>query len=330
MKQINWGIIGCGKVTEKKSGPAFHKVEGSHLVAVMRRTAGLAKDYARRHDVPMWYNNASDLIHDPQVNAVYVATPPSTHAQYAIQAMQAGKPVYVEKPTARTYAECKEMIRISKKTGMPLFIAYYRRRLPGFLKIKEWIGAGKIGTPRLVVLHLLLPPRPEDMNADTLPWRVNPEIAGAGYFYDLASHQLDILDYLFGPIKKAQSVVTNFAGLYKAEDTVMANFTFESGMMGQGMWHFAAAPEDQTDTLSIYGSEGSIHFTTYEVIPVRLVTKAGTEEFHYTNPENIQYNLIKSMVEDLQGKGRCPSTGQTAARTNRVLEDIVKPYYSKG
>ena len=324
-REINWGIIGCGNVTEKKSGPAFNKVEGSRLVAVMRRDAAKAEDYARRHGVPRWYNDADRLIGDPEVNAVYIATPPSSHAEYAIAAMRAGKAVYVEKPMARTYAECLEMNRVAEETGMPLFVAYYRRRLPGFLRIKEWLDEGRIGTPRLVVLHLLLPPRPEDYDRDNPPWRVIPQIAGGGYFYDLASHQLDILDYLFGPIKSVQSVVRNMAGLYEAEDTVLANFSFENGTEGQGLWHFTAAPQDKTDTLTIYGSEGSIHFSTYEVIPVTLKTDTGTEVYEYSNPENIQYNLIKSIVEELQGKkDACPSTGITAARANRVMEEILE------
>ncbi|MCD6200242.1 MAG: Gfo/Idh/MocA family oxidoreductase [Bacteroidales bacterium] len=331
MKQINWGIIGCGKVTEIKSGPAFNKVEGSRLVAVMRRDTARARDYARRHGISRWYDKAQDLINDPEVNAIYVATPPSSHAEYAIAAMRAGKPVYVEKPMARTYEECLEMNRVSAETGMPLFVAYYRRRLPGFLKIKEWLETGKIGTPRLVSLRLLLPPRREDLDRHNPPWHVIPEISGAGYFYDLASHQFDILDYFFDPVKKTQSVVTNMAGLYEAEDTVVADFTFDTGVLGQGMWHFAAAPEDKTDTLTIYGSEGSIHFSTFETIPVRLVTGTGTREYHYNNPENIQFNLIKTVVAELQGKGKglCPSTGISAARTSRVLENIVKSYYVK-
>lgn len=330
MKQINWGIIGCGTVTEKKSGPAFQKATGSQLVAVMRRDASLAADYARRHNVPRWYDRASDLIHDPDVHAIYVATPPHVHAQYAIEAMKAGKPVYVEKPMARTYAECLKMNRVSEETGIPLFVAYYRRRLPGFMKVKEWVTSGKIGTPRIVSLRLLLPPRSDDQDSTHLPWRVKPEIAGAGYFYDLASHQLDILDYFFGPIREVQSIVKNTAGLYEAEDTVFANFSFETGVTGQGVWHFAAAPGDHTDTIDIYGSEGSIHCSTYKIIPVKLVTKEGTTEYTYTNPENIQYNLISTVVGELLGQGHCPSTGITAARTNRVMEEMIKPYYVRG
>ncbi|NCB07478.1 MAG: Gfo/Idh/MocA family oxidoreductase, partial [Bacteroidia bacterium] len=98
MESVRWGIIGVGNVTEVKSGPAFYKTEHSKLVAVMRRDAEKAADYARRHGVEKWYSNATDLINDPEVDAVYIATPPDSHARYAMEAMRAGKPVYVEKP----------------------------------------------------------------------------------------------------------------------------------------------------------------------------------------------------------------------------------------
>jgi len=139
MKTLRWGIIGCGDVTELKSGPAFSKVEGSELQVVMRRDLIMVQDYAKRHQVPQWTVNADSLINNKDVDAIYVATPPGVHAEYAIKAMKAGKPVYVEKPMAATYAQCQEMLKVSNETGVPLFVAYYRRTLPGFLKVKELI-----------------------------------------------------------------------------------------------------------------------------------------------------------------------------------------------
>ena len=137
MEIIKWGIIGCGNVTEVKSGPAFQKAPNSALVAVMRRDAALAEDYAKRHNVPKWYSNAEDLINDPEVDAIYIATPPSSHKEYTILCAKARKPVYVEKPMALTFEECNEMINTCKEHNVPLFVAYYRRALPRFLKIKE-------------------------------------------------------------------------------------------------------------------------------------------------------------------------------------------------
>ena len=100
MEHVRWGFIGCGEVTEKKSGPAFNLIEGSEVVAVMSRRADRAQSYAERHGVKRWYTDPQALLNDPKVNAVYIATPPSTHATYAIMAMKSGKAVYVEKPMA--------------------------------------------------------------------------------------------------------------------------------------------------------------------------------------------------------------------------------------
>jgi predicted dehydrogenase len=323
LKEIHWGIIGCGDVTEKKSGPAFNKVEGSSLVAVMRRSAPLAKDYAIRHGVPKWYSNADDLIKDPDINAVYIATPPSAHAAYAIQCMQEGKPVYVEKPMASSYSECLQMNRIAADTGVPLFTAYYRRTLPYFLKVKELLEQESIGRILLVSLSLHVPPRPEDYHADHLPWRVLPSIAGAGYFYDLASHQLDLLDFFFGPVTEASGKTYNRGGLYKAEDTVFARLAFKNGAIALGSWCFVVDPQCHQDEIVITGTEGKISFSTFGFTPVVLEKKGIRSEYLPPSPENIQYFLIKSVVEVLQGKGICPSDGANGERANRVMDLIL-------
>lgn len=198
MKQINWGFIGCGEVTEKKSGPAFNSIEGSQIVAVMSRSEQKARSYAERHHIRKWYKDAQSLIDDPDVNAIYIATPPSSHATFAIMAMRAGKPVYVEKPLAASYEDCIRINRISEQTGVPCFVAYYRRYLPYFQRVKHIIDEGEIGKVINVQVRFSVPPRDLDYNTpDKLPWRLQPDIAGGGYFYDLAPHQLDLLQHIF-------------------------------------------------------------------------------------------------------------------------------------
>jgi len=329
LNKVNWGIIGCGNVTELKSGPAFNKVEHSLLVAVMRRNAALAEDYAKRHGVPKWYSDADQLINDPEVNAVYIATPPDTHASYAIQAMQAGKPAYVEKPMARNYQECQEMMRVSEETGIPLFVAYYRRTLPAFLKVKELIDGGIIGKPLTVNvrLHKSVPER--DLKPETQFWHVNPEIAGAGYFYDLASHQLDYLDFVFGPVIQVHGIAANQAGYYPAEDTVTGTFLFGNGVIGTGSWCFVVAKGSEEDTIEITGTKGKLSFSSFQHGDVKLTTPEGTVSFSSQNPENIQHNLIRQVVQELRGEKKCVSTGISAARTSWVLEEMVKEYYKK-
>lgn len=332
MQQINWGIIGCGDVTEMKSGPAFNKIPGSKMVAVMRRNAEKAQDYAWRHGVPKWYDDADQLINDAEVNAVYIATPPSSHAEYTLKVADAGKPVYVEKPIARNYEECQEMIRACNDSGVPLFVAYYRRRLPRFLKIKELVDLGAIGEVRYVNVQLTHPVKKADLNRENLPWRVLPEIAGGGYFFDLASHQLDLLDYIFGPIESANGIAANQAALYPAEDIVCGNFKFASGVLGSGVWCFTVSETSRQDRTEIVGSKGKIVYSTFEhESPIEVYAELNpdrvpgkVEEFLPPTPEHIQQPLIRTIVEELRGQGHCPSTGVTAARTSWVMDEMVK------
>lgn len=323
MDQVRWGMIGCGDVTEVKSGPAFRKAEGSQLVAVMCRTAERAKDYAGRHGVPKWYDDAERLIHDPDVDAIYVATPPEAHAEYTIRAAEAGKPVYVEKPMGRSHAECRRMIDACQKAGVPLFVAYYRRCLPKFLKVKELVASGAIGDIRFVDITLLRPPEPHDFDRDNPPWRVVPELAGGGYFVDLAPHQLDFCDYAFGPITAARGRVANQAGLYPAEDVVCADFAFENGALGSGRWCFSVSEESRKEEMEIIGSRGRISYNVFGPGPVRLETAGMVEEFTLPTPEHIQQPLIQTVVDELRGRGKCPSTGATAARTDWVIDQIL-------
>ena len=328
MNTIQWGIIGCGDVTEVKSGPAFQKAENSMLAAVMRRDAEKAEDYAKRHNVPNWYSDANDLIYDPDVQAVYIATHPDTHMEYTIKVAEAGKAVYVEKPMARSHDECKKMIQACAKAKVPLFTAYYRRSLPRFIKIRELLIDQQIGNVRFVrVLHYM-PPFEADYHPDNLPWRVITDIAGAGYFMDLASHTFDILDYFLGPVKKVQGIVANQADLYMAEDIVTANFHFESGVLGSGLWAFNAA--HQEDVVEIVGSKGKITFSMFSNTPVMWYSGKKKKSFKIKHPAHIQQQHIQSIIHELNNNGICPSNGRTAARTNYVMDQVLKDWRKLG
>jgi len=324
MKTIRWGIIGCGKVTEVKSGPGFQEANHSQLVAVMRRNGELAKDYALRHNVPKWYDNADELINDTDVDAVYIATPPAFHKEYTLKCAEAGKPVYVEKPMARNFEECMAMVEACEIAGVPLFVAYYRRALDRFNKIKELIDSGKIGEVRFVTITLYRKLIQVDLNSGKLPWRVIPEIAGGGEFLDLASHTLDALDYILGPISQARGYAANQAKMYDAEDIVCASLSFKSGVKGTGMWCFSSFTN--YDMNEIVGSKGKVSFSTFGVEPVILTTNEGITPFSIINPVHIQKQLIQSIVNDLSGVGTCPSKGISASRTNRVMDEILKDY----
>lgn len=318
MDTVRWGIIGCGNVTEVKSGPGLQQATGSELVAVMRRDGDRARDYAQRHGVARHYAEADALIEDPAVNAIYVATPPDSHAEYTARAARAGKPVYVEKPMARTHAECLQMVDACTRAQVPLFVAYYRRALPYFLKVKQLVETGAIGAVRSV--HIALYQSPPVIDPAHPPWRVVPSIAGGGLFFDLASHQFDLLDFLFGPIKEASGAVACHDKRYAAEDTVSATFRFASGLTGSGSWCFCAS--ERTDRIELIGERGRIECSTFSFEPIVLHSD-GAQHFDIAPPSHVQQPLIQTVVDALRGRGCCPSTGASGARASWVLEQIV-------
>ena len=324
MKQINWGFIGCGEVTEKKSGPAFNEVEGSRVIAVMSRTEKRARSYAEHHHVPKWYTDAQEIINDPDINAVYVATPPSSHATYAIMAMHAGKPVYVEKPLASSYDECARINRASELTGVPCYVAYYRRYLPYFQRVKKIITDGVIGKITNVQIRFSVPPREfDDASRKNLPWRLQPEIAGGGYFYDLAPHQLDLMQDIFGVITEASGISTNRGGFYEAEDSVSACFQFENGVPGSGSWCFVGHHSAEEDCIEVVGMEGMLSFSVFNYDPILLVTSEGTKSITVPNPPYVQLPIIRSVIRDLQGIDICTATSVSATPVNWVLDRIL-------
>ena len=320
---VRWGIIGCGDVCEKKSGPAFYKAEHSALTAVMRRDGAKVADFARRHGVPKYYTRAEDLLADPQVDAVYVATPPSTHREYALMAMRAGKPVYVEKPMGMDYAQCTEMLKVSEETGQKLFTAFYRRGLPYFLKVKSLLDGGAVGKVLTVGIRHCRAPLPSDLQPGGQSWRVDGGIAGEGYFYDLAPHTFDILDFLLGEIADACGYAENRGGLYAVKDTVSASFRCKSGAPGTGAWCFVAPESSAEETVEIVGTAGKLCFSVFSFAPIRLVHGIETESYPVETPEHVQQPLIQEVVNDLRGIGQSPSTGANGARTAWVMDRIM-------
>jgi predicted dehydrogenase len=322
VERVRWGIIGVGDVTERKSGPGFQQAERSELVAVMRRNGELAAAYARRHDVPRWYDDADELINDPEVDAVYVATPPDSHREYVVRVARAGKHVYVEKPMARTALECEDMISACDEAGVGLFVAYYRRALPRFVAVKEILDSGRIGELRVVSIRN---ERPAPMGeVDDEGWRVDPKISGGGHFVDLGSHILDLLDWLLGPVTHAAGVATNRGGRYPAEDLVTAVLSFRSGVEGVGVWNYDSF--QHKDEVEITGTAGRLRFSCFADEPLQLLTAGGVEQITAPYPETVQLPLIQTVVNALTGHGESPSDGDSAVRTTRVIDALLSDY----
>lgn len=319
MNEIRWGIIGCGDVTEKKSGPAFNKVANSTLVAVMRRNAAKAADYAKRHGVPKWYADAQQLIDDPEINAVYIATPPSSHREYALAALQAGKHVYVEKPMALSASQCREMVEAAKQYPTKLTVAHYRRQVPIFKKIKELIVSGSIGDIRFADLKMLQPAKPALVAQTEESWRTNPAISGGGLFHDLAPHQLDLMLYYFGDAKNFCGIGCNSEKSNSADDTVSGQILFEDGIVFNGLWCFNVPENEALDVCTIIGSKGKIAFAVFGNY-IEITRDGATQKLEFQMPEHIQQPMIEQVVQYFLGNGENPCEGEIGVRVMEIMD----------
>ncbi|MDC0009129.1 Gfo/Idh/MocA family oxidoreductase [Winogradskyella sp.] len=317
---IKWGIIGCGNVTEVKSGPAYSLVEGFEIIAVMRRTLELAKDYAKRHHIKAYYDNAEALINNPEVDAVYIATPPDSHHFYALKVAEAGKICCIEKPMALSYSECLEVSNTFSGLNLPLFVAYYRRSLPRFNKIKSLLADKSIGEVRLINWCFSRTASANDQS-NAYNWRTDAKVAPAGYFDDLASHGLDLFIYLLGDIKQASGVSLNQQNLYTAKDAISGSWLHDTGVLGSAYWNFGTYKHE--DKVRIIGSKGEIAFSVFLEEPIELITSSEHKVFSINNPKHIQQFHIENMKQHLDGRITHPSTGVTATHTAWVMDAVL-------
>jgi predicted dehydrogenase len=321
MGKINWGIIGCGDVAEVKSGPAFNKVNKSSLVAVMRRDAEKAKDFALRHQVPKWYADAASLINDPEVNAIYIATPPSSHEEYVLAASEAGKPVYVEKPMSVNSAAASRMAKTALAKNIKLVVAHYRREQPLFKKIKQLIDDKAIGEIRFARIEVRKKPvSAQEMANPGRAWRVDAAVAGGGLFNDISPHQLDMMYYFFGEIEKAAGVAVNQQKLYQADDLVAGNILFKNGIIFSGVWCFNAAEDMEEDNCEIIGSAGKINFSFFEHKPVLIIRNGKTETISFDPLPHVQQPMIQQVVNYFLGEGPNPCRGDEGVTVMELID----------
>lgn len=321
-KIIRWGIIGAGDVAEIKSGPGFYKAPNSQLVAVMRRNADKARDFAKRHQVPLWYSDADALLANPDIDAIYIATPPAQHKDYALAALKAGKDVYIEKPVTLNAAECVEIIAARDKSHQKVCVAHYRRLLPCFIKMRELVLGGAIGTPLLARLDMLQPAASKLIAQTDENWRVNPALSGGGLFHDLSPHQLDLMLHWFGPVVDASGFATNQAGLYPADDCVIGWARFASGVEFQGRWHFAVPTSETRDECEIIGTKGrgTINFFGEQVI--RLYRDGDMQEFRLPNPPHIQQPMIEAVNRYFLEGGENPCSLEEALDVMELIDNF--------
>jgi predicted dehydrogenase len=337
MKTIRWGMIGCGEVARTKSGPGLIRAAHSELVAVVDRNAGRAESFAREHGVARWHDEVDALLRADDVDVVYVATMTESHRDLVLRCAAAGKAVLTEKPMAMNPADCVAMTAACRAAGVPLWVAYYRRALPRFLKVRDLVADGAIGEVRMVISrHFQRIPSPEEMRGPFWGWRLDPARSGGGIFFEAVGHTLDILDFILGPVDSVHAFAANQAGAYPPEDVVAATFRYASGAHGSGAWCFSADCDDEGN--EIVGTKGRITFSTFPPlsppagrppVPIRLVRGDAVESFPVADPPYVHQPLIQTIVDEMNGAGRCPSTPETALRTARVIDACLAEFNAR-
>ena len=318
---LRWGIIGCGDVTEVKSGPPFKNTEGFELAAVMRRDLDKLKDYARRHEIDTYYTDADALIHSAEIDAVYIATPPDTHKFYGLKVAKAGKPCCIEKPLAPCYADSIAIFNAFENKGIPLFVAYYRRSLPRFTQVNDWLQSEAIGKVRHINWQLSTAPSETDTSG-RYNWRTDPKVAPGGYFDDLASHGIDLFTFILGDIIEAYGISLNQQDLYQAKDAITACWLHKGEVTGSGNWNFGC--DRNEDRVEILGSKGKIQFSIFQDNPLILDSIDRQLEVLIEHPKHVQQFHIENMKRHLLEENYAhPSTGRSAAHTSWVMDKIL-------
>ncbi len=312
---ITWGIIGCGNVTEVKSGPAFNKVRNSNLHAVMRRDADKAADYALRHNVQKWFNDAYALINDSSVNAIYIATPPSTHEEYAIASIKAGKHVYVEKPVTTDAAAARRIAESAKAHNIKMTVAHYRRQMPIFKKVKQLLDDNVIGHVLSINMNFFQAGKKET----TENWRLDPAVSGGGYFHDLAPHQLDLMLYFFKPPVYVNGVSLNQGHYYAADDAVACTMLFENGAVFNGTWLFSAPESLERDSCEIIGTKGVITFSVFDMKQIAV----NGEIIPFKPLQHVQQPMIEKVVEFFSGRASNPCSGDDGYTVMWMIDQIT-------
>ncbi len=320
MDQVRWGIIGCGDVCEKKSGPAFYKTPHSTLASVMRRDASKAADFAHRHGVAKSTDDADAIIRDPEIDIVYIATPPGSHCDYALKVADAGKHCYVEKPMARHATETKRMVDAFAEKNLKLFVGYYRRTLPIFVKAKQLLDDGAIGTLTGISHRHASAAHRRDAG-----WRIIVADSGGGLFLDLASHVFDALDFIAGAFENVHANAANVASNNDVEDVVSVTWRNDKGVVGSSYWNFAS--DQSEDVIELTGTDGKLSWPSFGGSAVKLWRGKDLQQFDAPYPEHVHQPLVQTIVDELRDRGTCPSTGATAHRTQVVMDQCLNNYY---
>jgi len=318
--RIRWGLIGCGDISRKRVAPALRDHPNCELLAVSRAQAHQAEAFAKEFGAPAWYETWEELIGDPEIDAIYIATPVHLHAVQTIAAARAGKHVLCEKPMAMNVVECDQMIDAAKENGVRLGVAYYRHFYPVVRRFREVIASGEIGVPVLAQINAFEWFDPEASHPRR--WLLEKEFSGGGPMFDFGCHRIEVLIDLFGPPSLTRSITSNALFDRGVEDTATALFEFETGMQAVlSVTHGAFEPQD---TLHIFGSKGSIHIPSLNEGALTLKTSEGARDEFHPPASNFHLPLIDEFVRGLLNNSDFQVDGLAGREVARIEEEIYR------
>ncbi|WP_195376644.1 Gfo/Idh/MocA family protein [Anaerotruncus rubiinfantis] len=328
MQTVNWGMIGCGEVTETKTGPGLYLARDSQLVGITSRTLSRAQAWVDRHGHGRVYENAATLARDPEIDILYVATTPDSHKQYALLAAESGKHCYLEKPIAMNMREAAEIQEAFRKSRTRCFVAHYRRGMGRFKRIRELLLAGEIGRVRCIRIfrsqRAVLP----DPKTGKRNWKYDPAYSGGGIFFEGDVHLIDLMDFLVGPLTCWQVCADRLTDAYPAEDLASIILRGQEGVLISGLWDYAAwKPQDEVE---ICGDKGLIRFHYADnSSPTILENESGTREICVPEERYVGAPQVQDIVDDLLGRGNCSSTLDTAMRTMEICCGMWQSYLNQ-
>jgi predicted dehydrogenase len=331
--KIKWGMIGCGDVTETKNGPGLYKCRDSELFGITNRTIARARDWVKRHGHGRVFESAEELLACPEIDIVYVATTPDTHREFAQQCARAGKHCYLEKPVAPDYEDAVEIQKAFTKANKRIFVAHYRRAMPRIQKIKALIE-------KISPVNYVRVVRTGSQKAAE-GWRGNPRVSGGGVFFETEVHSIDLLDYLFGPLKNCQFDACEKSGPAPEEyASLMARG--RDNILINGIWrYFSPANRDICEAAGERGflsfpvmGEGSILYIENKGEALNrpgayedILSSPNARKIVFHPEEHAGQPMEQTIVDELLGRGTCPSTLETAMRSLKICCDMRRHYH---
>lgn len=289
---LGWAVLGCGDITEKRGAPAILAQEQSRLVGFHSRTPARAEEFARRFGADRWTTNREELLADPAVTAVYVATEHHRHHEDVLAAAEAGKHVLCEKPLANSVEEGRQMIDACRAAGVALQVAYYRRYYPKLVKMKELLDTGAIGQPVTASIHLsgrLSPEQAAGAGPYGIGWRVNTEHSGGGALVDTGSHRLDLLCWLLGEPDRVAAFAETGELPIQAPDMETLLIRMHSGVHVVTRHGYRTPSPDEFE---ITGTLGTLSATPVDGPSLRLWAGGREESWELPKHENVHFPLF--------------------------------------